>query len=102
MMYVRPMDGSEISKNLGISRQYVSSVLKKAMRKFYTGVKRIDPMLGPFDISCIMMKMLNIANNESEIRKFYNLFPIDVRKEIELDALENHVSNKLKEDYIGG
>ena len=98
MYQCRPLNGSEISETLGITRQAVSNILKRAMKKFYLQVKRIDPEWGPFERSCAMMRMLKVENNEEEIKKFYMLFPPSIRKEIELDALENHISKKMRED----
>ena len=97
MEFVKPMDGSAIAVELGVTRQAVSNILKRAMKKFYEQVTRMDSTWGPFDCSCAMMRMLKIDNNAEEIKKFYNLFPPDVRDEIEHDALENHCSKKMKE-----
>lgn len=96
-MYVRPLDGSAISIELGVTRQAVSNVLKRAMKKFYKEARKVDKTWGPFDCSCAMMRMLHVGGNEEEIKKFYNLFPPDIRKEIEADALENHCTAKMRE-----
>lgn len=101
MIQVRPMDGAEIAKELGITRQAVSNILKKAMRKFYNQAKCVDDTWGPFERSCAMMRMLNVDHVEEEIKKFYNLFPKDIRDEIEQDALENHISDRLREKLVG-
>lgn len=92
----KPLNGSEISEELGITRQAVSNILKRAMKKFYLQVKRVDTEWGPFERSCAMMRMLRVDNNEEEIKKFYMLFPPDIRDEIEKDALENHISKKMR------
>lgn len=99
MEQVRPLNGAEIAEQLGMSRQSVSNILKRAMRKFYIQARKFDKTWGPFETSCAMMRMLRIDNNEEEIKKFYMLFPPDVRNEIEKDALENHVSKKLQRKY---
>lgn len=98
MVQVKPLNGSEISEKLGITRQAVSNILKRAMKKFYNQVKKIDPEWGPFERSCAMMRMLGVDQSMEEVKKFYMLFPPTIRKEIELDALENHISKKMKED----
>lgn len=100
MEFIRPMDGSAIAIKLGITRQAVSNILKRAMKKYYEQTKKMDPEWGPFDCSCAMMRMLGVANNAEEIKKFYNLFPPDVRDEIEQDALQNHCSKKMREDMM--
>ena len=94
---MRPMDGSEIAIALSVTRQAVSNILKRAMKKYYIEVGKMDNTWGPFDRSVCMMRMFQIENNAEEIKKFYNLFPPDIRDEIERDALENHVSKKMKE-----
>ena len=95
----KSMDGSEIAISMGITRQAVSNILKRAMKKFFLEVKKMDKEWGAFDTSCAMMKMLGVDNNVNDIKKFYMLFPPDIRKEIEDDALENHCSVKTKENY---
>lgn len=100
MSFVRPMDGSAIAVKLGITRQAVSNILKRAMKKYYLQTKKMDPEWGPFECSCAMMRMLGVANNAEEIKKFYNLFPPDVRDEIEKDAIKNHCSKKMREEMM--
>ena len=96
-MFIRPKDGSMIATELGCTRQAVSNILKRAMKKFYIEAGKIDETWGPFDRSVSMMKMFNVDHNADDIKKFYTLFPPDVRKEIEQDALENHCSRRMKE-----
>lgn len=95
-MFVRPMDGSMIAEKLGVTRQAVSNVLKRAMRKFYLETRKIDPEWGPFETSCAMLRMLNVGNTMEEVKKFYLLFPKEIRDEIEKDALEHHVPRRSK------
>jgi len=99
MEMVRQLNGSEIADELGITRQAVSNILKRAMRKFYIQARKLDAEWGPFECSCAMMRMLKVDNNAEEIKKFYMLFPPDIRDEIEQDALDNHVSKKTREEY---
>lgn len=99
-MFVKPMNGSEIAESLGITRQAVSNILKRAMKKFYDQVAIMDTEWGPFDRSCAMMRMLNVDNNIEEIKKFYMLFPPDVRDEIEADALANHCSKYMRDKEV--
>jgi predicted transcriptional regulator len=99
MEFVRPLEGSEIARELGITRQAVSNILKRAMMKFYNETKKIDSNWGPFDVSCAMMRMLLVSHNADDIKKFYNLFPPSIRDMIEKDALENHVSDNFRKKY---
>ena len=83
MYYNRPMDGAEIAEKLGgMSRQAVSNTLKRAMKKFYNGVRELDETWTPFECVCVMMKMFGIPNDLTEIKKFFNLFPPDIKSEV--------------------
>lgn len=95
---VKPLSGSEIAEELGITRQAVSNLLKRAMKKFYLKTSKLDNEWGPFEASCAMLKMLNVGNTAEEVKKFYLLFPKDIRDEIEADALKNHCGGKKKND----
>jgi hypothetical protein len=98
------MSGEEIAQKLGVTRQYVSNTLKSALRKVYLGIKDVsgDP---PFKVAITMANMLNpdvLAKNKQVkiaggkrgesttvyqgYRDFFNMFPGDIRKEIEEDA----------------
>jgi predicted DNA-binding protein YlxM (UPF0122 family) len=90
-------EGTEIARELGVTRQAVSNTLKRAMSKFYKEVKKMDKDMDPFEVSCSMLHMLGVGNNVEDIRKFYNLFPPDIRNEIETCALEKHCSKGLRE-----
>ena len=98
------MSGEEIAKKLGVTRQYVSNTLKSAMRKIYIGIKQASGD-GPFKVAITMANMLHPevlsqdklikrpdgARGEKELvhqsyKDFFNLFPPDIRKEIEEDA----------------
>ena len=92
----RAMDGSEIAEELGVTRQAVSNVLKRAMTKFYNKTKELDRGWDAFEVSCAMMRMLGVANNTEDIKKFYNLFPPAIRVEIEKNALEFHCSERMR------
>lgn len=100
MVQVKPMNGSEIASSLGITRQAVSNILKRSMKKFYDQVTVMDEQWGPFDRSCAMMRMLGVDSSEEEIKKFYMLFPPEIRNEIEKDALENHISNRMRDKLM--
>jgi len=93
MYYTKPMDGAEIAKELGgISRQAVSNTLKRAMKKVYNNVKKLDKSWTPFECMCVMMKMFSIPNDNNEIKKFYNLFPPEVKQEV-MDSMNNKNEN---------
>jgi hypothetical protein len=90
----RPMSGSEIADALGgMSRQAVSNVLKKAMKKYYKEVRKLDPSWTPFECICTMMKMFHVPNDDAEIKKFFQLFPPDVKKEVTEDLVNRNNGN---------
>jgi predicted DNA-binding protein YlxM (UPF0122 family) len=80
-------DGSDIAKKLGITRQAVSNTLKRAMRKFYMGVKEMNPEFGPFEAATQMMKMFEVSDDE-DVNKFFRLFPREIREEIRIDVMQ--------------
>lgn len=79
----RPMTGSEIAEELGIKRQAVSNTLKRALGKTYYGMKKMNKSK-PFET--LVYLAIGFGVVETEMRKFYKLFPPDVRKEIKEDA----------------
>jgi predicted transcriptional regulator len=93
------MNGADIAREIGITRQAVSNILKKAMGKVYIEVGKLDKTMKPFEISCMMLRILDVPSDSDEIKKFYNLFPPKIKKEIEKDALDNHSSRKIKENF---
>jgi hypothetical protein len=93
MYHEMPKNGSEIALELGgMSRQAVSNVLKKAMKKFYKEVRKLDSSWTPFECVCTMMKMFHIPNDDTEIRKFFQLFPPDIKAEVTQDLIDRKVS----------
>jgi len=80
-----PMNGEEIAKALGVTRQNVSNVLKRAMKKVYFETGDLDPTWSPFQVVTVIAQMFKITN-QSDISKFFALFPPDIKEEIETDA----------------
>jgi DNA-binding transcriptional regulator LsrR (DeoR family) len=97
VVYCAPKNGSEIANELGVTRQSVSNILKKAMKKIYIQARKMEPHSSPFEVSCSLLSLLNVGHTSEEVKSFYNLFPVDIRNEIEKDALENHVSKTFRE-----
>jgi hypothetical protein len=91
MYHEKPMNGSEIAVELGgMSRQAVSNTLKKAMKKFYKEVKKLDSSWTPFECVCTMMRMFNIPNDDVEIKKFFTLFPPDIKAEVTMQLMKDN------------
>lgn len=88
-----PMNGEEIAVVLDYSRQNVSQLLKRSMGKCFLFLSRTQKDMTPFEIAILMSKMFNIGldpedTNESEVRKFFKLFPVNIRRKIKKDAAE--------------
>lgn len=76
--------GAEIAKELGITRQAISNTLKRAIKKVYEEVGKLDATWGPFERAVVMSIIFKV--DEVELTKFVRLFPPALRKEIETDA----------------
>jgi len=77
------MTGTEIGKELGMSRQSVSNTLKRGLKKIYLELKK-ENKTSPFETATSLAIGLNV--DDSEYKKFFKLFPPDIRSEIEKDA----------------
>lgn len=88
----RPIIGSDIAKILNISRMAVSQALKRALKKIYYLLKKNNRHLDPFEVAVIISQMFSVSlDSDTEMNKFFNLFPKDLKKEIKTHA-KNHVS----------
>jgi predicted DNA-binding protein YlxM (UPF0122 family) len=81
MIFTRAMSATEISKIYGCSRQYISSILKRAMKKVYRKLEKMHPNLNPFERTLLLMEMFNVSEKE-DVKEFYQLFPPDICNEI--------------------
>lgn len=81
------MTGSEIARELDITRQAVSQTLKSGIRKLYHEILRQKIADTPFDAICAMMYAFDIHKApQEEITDFIFLLPNDIRREVEKDA----------------
>jgi hypothetical protein len=89
------MSGAEIAKELGITRQAVSNTLKRAMKKMFMGMKKDNKDWNNFETAVAISIGLDLP--EGDLKKFFKLFPPDIRKMIETDALESmpHLKGKV-------
>jgi len=86
-MQETPLNGSQIGKELGISRQAVSYSIRKSMKKMYKYVLENDLANNPFDAVLTLMSILGVnEGNTDDIKGFIGLFDKEIRKEIETDA----------------
>lgn len=87
MEYNTPMNGAEIARELGISRQAVSYSLRKSMNKMYHYVMSNDMANTPFDAILVLMSVLGVSNScVSDIEKFLKLFDKSIVNQVKADA----------------
>ena len=91
-MFENPMNGSEIAEELGITRQDVSQLLKRALIKVYDNVRRLEPSLKPFETCVLMLEILNVDQTTEELKKFFRLLPHDLKETI-LSDRHNRLPN---------
>ena len=77
------MNGAEIAKELGISRQAVSQTIKRGLVKMYDALMK-ENSTGPFETAVNLAIGLNV--DDEEYKKFFKLFPPKIRTSIEDDA----------------
>jgi len=83
-----PLNGSQIGKKLGVSRQAVSYSIRKSMKKMYKYVLEQRIAETPFDAVLALMSILGINDGDTDdVKGFIGLFDKDIRKEIENDAV---------------
>ena len=83
--YVRAKTGSEIARELGISRQAVSQSLKRALTKMYTGLINEGVTSSPIETIMYLRDWLGVTDEE-DIQQFYDMFPKNIKDDIRLDA----------------
>lgn len=79
--------GAQIAKELGITRAAVSNTLKRGMGKAFKEFQKMMPDMNAFEVAVAMS--IGFGVDETELKKFFRLFPPDIRKKIETDALES-------------
>lgn len=78
------MTGSEIARELGVSRQAVSQILKKAIDKVYKGLMNENITESPLQTVMFMRDWFGVEAKE-DIKQFIDLLPREVYKEVKLD-----------------
>lgn len=88
-----PMTGEEIAQEIGQTRANVSRILKKIFGNTYNMVHTWEPELSPFEIAIHMAKIFGVDFSlETEVKKFFRLFPLDIKELIEKDG-NNRMEN---------
>lgn len=87
------MTGAQIAKELNVTRMNVSQMLKRAMAKLYAEMCKEEPEMDPFERAVQLSKILGVNfSDETEMKKFYKLFPLSIRKKINEDAQRHRTS----------
>ena len=81
--YVQAKTGSEIARELNISRQAVSQSLKRAIIKIYNGLMEKD--VTPTEVVLFMRDWFGVVEDE-DIQQFYDLFPKKIKDELKNDT----------------
>lgn len=81
----RHMTGQDVANQLNISRSAVCQSLKRSIRRIYYGLKRRNHDVSAIQILCAMANMFNVKT-EKEYRKFFRLFPENIKGEIHAAA----------------
>lgn len=89
MEFNTPLNGAEIGKELGISRQAVSYSIRKSIRKMYDYVLKMEYADTPFEAVLVLMNVLGINNGDTDdVISFIGLFDKEVRKSLTTDAID--------------
>lgn len=75
--------GTEVAKEMGMTRQAVSSASKKGLPKAYQNVRNMYPKLNPFEAFMEMAKSLGMREQAG---KLLRLMPKKIQDEIKKDA----------------
>ncbi len=91
------MTGEEIAQEMNQTRANVSRILKKVFTNTFHMVGRWEPELSPFEIAVHMAQMFGVDFSlETEVKKFFRLFPLYLKELIEDDANSRHKNGKRR------
>jgi len=85
MERVRSKTGSEIAREMGISRQAVSQTLKRSIKKIYDGLLERGITDNPTQTLMYMMEWFGLTDDE-DIQQFYDMFPKKIKDEVKMHA----------------
>lgn len=83
--YHKAMTGSDIARELGVSRQAVSQILRKAVSKVYTGLIEEKVTESPLETVKFMRDWFGVEV-EDDIKQFLDMLPSDVLQEVRDEA----------------
>ena len=87
----REYSGEEIAQVYGVSRQYISAILKRALTKTFIKYKDDNPYLTDFEAAAQLMEELQIEINKKNLK----CFPPRIRKSIEKSAIIYMIENNI-------
>lgn len=81
-------NGTEIAEEIGISRQAISQIITKSLKKVYIETRKLDKNKSPFDVVLNMMQILNVE--DSDLHNFIQLLPDTLLRSIQTDAIKKY------------
>lgn len=85
----RNMSGQEVADQLNVSRSSISQTLKKSMKKVYYRIRNVYGLSSPIEVLAMMADIFNV-NSESEYKKFFNLFPPNIKGEVHAEVFRKY------------
>lgn len=76
---------TQIGEELGLSRQYINTILKMAYKKMYKKILKEKLAESPYFAFWEMINLLGISSS-SDIKEFYNNMPEKIKEDIKKDA----------------
>ena len=81
----RAMTGSEIARELNISRQAVSQSLKRGLTKMYITLRENGITESPTETMVCLQSFFDVKQ-EDDVQQFIELFPQKIQREVKDDA----------------
>lgn len=85
--------GEDIAKCLGLSKQSISKILRKAIEKLYIGIRGQNKNFGEFETVSLMAEMFGVKTQD-EYRRFYKLFSNEIKSKVRRELSEQGYGNK--------
>lgn len=84
------LTGSEVARELGVSRQTVSDATKRGLGKMFKSVMARGLADDAFEAMVVLMEVCNVSTGtRKDVTQFVSLFPKDIQDRVTL-AGKNH------------
>ena len=96
-----PMSGADVARELNITRQNTSQILKRALRKVFYFIRKNDPEMSDFEVACYVSEMLGVDKKQDEMIKFFKLFPKEIKgliRESGMNQWSNNIQDKIRKE----